>query len=332
MVDKISVLGDGGWGTTLAIHLANKGSSVRLWGAFPEYLKELDKKRENVKFLPSVKIPATIKIVPDLAESVDKADIIVLAVPSKFMREVVEKLRTAKERYKDTIILSVAKGIEKKTLKRMSEIIAELLADAKIAVLSGPSIAYEVACGQPTSVVVASDASKTSTYVQDIFISNDLRIYTTSDITGVELGGALKNPIAIAAGISDGLNLGSNAKASLITRGVVEIKRLGIAMGARQETFNGLSGIGDLITTCISPRSRNRLLGEQLGKGRKLNDILKDTEMVVEGVETTLAALELAKGYKVDMPITRGVYSALFENKPPKDILGELMEREIGSE
>lgn len=323
---KIAVLGDGGWGTTLAILLNKKGFGVNLWGAFPEYVQFLKKKRENVKFLPNIKIPKTINITDDIANAIEPAKVVVLAVPAQYMRNILKKSNNIK--IKDKIIVSVAKGIENKTLMRMSEVIRDVLGGVKLVVLSGPSISVEVANGVPTVVVAASSDKKSAKIIQETFRTNYFRIYTTSDILGVELGGALKNIIAIAAGISDGLGFGANTKAALLNRGLVEITRLGTAMGADPKTFIGLSGMGDLATTCISPYSRNRWLGEEIGRGKRLKDILKSTEMVIEGATTVSSAYELSKKYKVEMPITKEVFEVLYRGKNSKKAVIDLMMRQ----
>lgn len=322
----ITVLGDGGWGTTLAIHLNKKGHDVRLWGAFPDYVNSLKKSRENKKFLAGIKIPSNITILSDISKASIGAELIILAVPSQHIREVLTKLKGASG-IAGAIILSAAKGIENKTHKRMSEIIEELLGEIKLAVLSGPSIAYEVAREIPTTIVIASTESALSKKLQELFITDKLRVYTSGDVVGVELGGALKNIVAITAGIGDGLGLGANAKAAVLTRGLAEITRLGMAMGAKRETFSGLSGIGDLVTTCISPHGRNRWFGEELGKGRKAKEILSKTEMVVEGVATAKSAYELAKKFNVDMPITNQIYQVIYADKNPQHAVRDLMTR-----
>jgi glycerol-3-phosphate dehydrogenase (NAD(P)+) len=327
---KIAIIGDGGWGTTLAIILSRKGYKVSLWGAFPEYVRFLKEKRENVKFLPSIPIPKEILITADLEEALSNSKAIVLAVPSQFMRSVINKLKGFN--LSDSIIVSVTKGIENKTLKRMSEVIEELLGEVRLAVLSGPSIAIEVARGIPTTVVAASQGKDICRQIQTMFSTDRFRVYTNQDVTGVELGGALKNIIAIAAGISDGLGFGTNTKAALLTRGLVEITRLGVNMGADMRTFEGLSGMGDMVTTCISPHGRNRWLGEEIGRGKKLKDIISKTEMVVEGVSTTESAYELSKKNKVDMPIIREIYAVLFKNKDPLLAVNDLMKRKTKSE
>lgn len=322
---NVCIIGDGGWGTTLAILLSGKGVKTSLWGAFPEYVGVLKSKRENPKFLPGVKIPEGVEITASMEDALDKKEIVVLAIPSQHMRGVITMLKT--QNISDKIFVSVTKGIETKTLKRMSEIIDELLSGPKLCVLSGPTIALEVANGIPTTIVSASHDMALARGIQDIFMTERLRVYTSSDVIGVELGGSLKNIIAIAAGASDALGFGTNSKAAILTRGLVEIVRLGVRMGAKAETFYGLSGLGDLTTTCISPYSRNRWLGEEIGKGKKLKDVLKETEMVIEGVATAESAFELSKKYKVEMPITSEIYKVLYENKDPRIAVRDLMTR-----
>jgi glycerol-3-phosphate dehydrogenase (NAD(P)+) len=323
--EKVSIIGDGGWGTTLGILLAKKGIDVAVWGAFPEYIEIVKRGRENVKFLPGVKIPDSVMLTASLTEALGHSQIVVLAVPSQFMRGVLMMLKV--ESISGKSFISVTKGIENKTLKRMSEVADEVLGRQKFAVLSGPTIALEVANGSPTTIVAASDDARLATAVQDIFMTDRFRVYTSSDVIGVELGGSLKNIIAIAAGACDALGFGTNAKSAVLTRGLVEIVRLGAAMGARRETFYGLSGLGDLTTTCISQYSRNRWLGEEVGKGKKLTDVLKETDMVIEGVATARSAYDLSKKYKVEMPIISEIYKVLYENKDPKRAVHDLMTR-----
>ena len=319
----IAVLGDGGWGTTLAIYLHRLGHRVTWWGAFPDDVKRLDRRRENAKFLPGIRIPRSIRITPDLSDAVCSAQIVVLAIPSQYLRAVVRRLK--RQPLSDTAFVSVAKGIEPRTLKRMSQVVAEELGRVPLAVLSGPNIASEIARGYPASSVVASSNRALASRIQQLFMSDRLRLYTSTDVIGVELGGALKNPIAIASGIGDGLGFGANAKAALITRGVVEMARLGVAMGAKEETFRGLSGLGDLVTTCLS--GRNRWLGEQLGRGRSLKQVLASTPMVIEGVETARAAVRLGRRHRVELPVIEQVHAILFCRRPPKRALQALMLR-----
>ena len=319
----IAVLGDGGWGTTLAIYLHRAGHRVLWWGVLPEYVAQLDQRRENVKFLPGIPIPDSLLITAELARAVETANLIVLAIPSQYLRPVAQRL--ARLSTAATAVLSVAKGIEVNTLKRMSEVIGEELPELRVAVLSGPNVASEIASGQPASSVVASDDPALASEIQRAFMNDRLRLYTSTDVIGVELGGALKNPLAIAAGISDGLGFGANAKATLITRGVVEMARLGMAMGAQQDTFWGLSGLGDLITTCIS--GRNHWLGDQIGRGRSLKATLASTPMVIEGVETSKAAVELADRVHVELPIIEEAHAILARRRSPKAALQRLMGR-----
>jgi len=322
---RISILGDGGWGTTLAILLSKKGLSVRLWSAFPDYADTVKQNSENIKFLPGIKIPKAIDITSDIAKALD-ADVIVVAVPSQFLRGIIAKIKGAS--FNPQIIVSVVKGIENTTFNRPSEIIRQDLGYDNIAVLSGPTIAYEIAGGLPATSVIASASKDVAKQAQELFMSDRFRVYTSTDIIGVELGGALKNIIAIAAGISDGLKLGTNAKAALFTRGLVEMKRLGAALGAEQETFNGLSGIGDLVTTCISLYSRNRTVGEEITRGKKLSDLIENMDMVAEGIETTRSVYGLSKKIGIEMPITEQVYQVLFKDKNPHTAVSDLMLRD----
>ena len=262
---KIAVLGDGGWGTALAILLKNKGFDVLVWGAFKDNIEALTKSSENKRFLPGIKIPKGIGFTPDVYAACEDANLVILAIPSRFLRGVLLKNIDCLKESRASFV-SVIKGIEQKTLKRMSEVVFEILGEREIAVLSGPSIAPEVARGIPTAVVVASEDEVLAHKVRDIFRTERFRVYTNQDIIGVELGGALKNVVAIAAGISDGLGFGANTKAAILTRGILEMARLGVAMGGGEETFKGLSGLGDLVTTCVSKEGRNRGFGEAIGK------------------------------------------------------------------
>jgi glycerol-3-phosphate dehydrogenase (NAD(P)+) len=327
MKSKIAVLGDGGWGTTIAILLSNKGYNVMVWGAFPEYTALLEKDRVNHKFLPGIKIPEGISFTSDTGR-IPKDAIFVIAIPSKYLRKTIS-------RFKGRIggkVVSLTKGIEVETLKRPSEVISEVLGNVKISALSGPSISFEVARNLPATLVAASDDEALAKETQGIFNTPDFRVYTSGDLKGVELGGALKNIIAIAAGISDGMGFGVNTKAAILTRGLAEIIRLGTKMHAKKETFFGLSGLGDLATTCMSPHSRNRRLGEEIGKGKKLKDILKETEMIMEGITTTKSTYELSKKLGVEMPITEKIYEVLYAGKSAKDAVKELMTRALKAE
>jgi len=322
---RIAILGDGGWGTTLAVLLSGKGYSVTLWGAFDNYTKVMARSRENPKFLPGVRIPSQVEITSDLKVALDGKGLIVLAIPSQYTRQVLKKIRGNFDGR--AIFLSVTKGIEIGSLKRISEVVHEELGQVKLAVLSGPTIAREVARGIPTAAVVASHNIKIRKFLQNIFNTEKFRVYTNADIIGVELGGSLKNVIAIACGVSDGLGFGTNTKAAILARGLAEISRLGKAMGAKLETFSGISGLGDLVTTCVSKESRNRFVGEEIGRGKTLKDIHKHMQMIAEGVPTAKSAYALSKKYKVEMPITKEVYGLLYKNKSPLQAVRDLMTR-----
>jgi len=330
-IENITIIGDGSWGTTLAIYLYNKNYEVNLWGVFPDYLKILDNERENPKFLPGIKIPPKINITSDIDYVIDKADLVIFAVPSKFMRSVVGKF--SHKDFIDKSILSVAKGIEEDTFMRMTEVIKEELRGMKnISVLSGPTIAYEVIENMPAASVIASEDEQAGPLLQEVLNSASFRIYTNPDVIGIELCGAIKNVMAIAAGISDGIGFGTNTKAALLTRATVEIIRLGKELGAKMDTFNGLAGIGDLITTCFSYRSRNRGFGEEIGKGRTKDEIVGSMEMVVEGITTVKGIYGLGKKLHIDLPITNQVYEVLYNHKPPEEAVIELMTRVPKSE
>lgn len=327
---KITVIGDGGWGTTLAIILNQRGNDVTVWGVFPDYIETMKSKRENIKFLPGVKIPEAIALTSELDSAVRDSEILVLAAPSQHMREVAGRMKGLKLDGK--LFVSVSKGIENHSLMRMSQVIRDVLGKVKIGVLSGPTISYEVARGLPTTVVAASEEEKTAQEIQDLFMTENFRIYTNTDLIGVELGGSLKNVIAIAAGISDGMGFGVNTKSGLLVRGIVEIARLGAAMGAKQETFYGISGLGDLVTTCVSTHGRNRWFGEEVGKGKKPEAVLKSTEMVVEGVGTAESCNELRKKHNIEMPIAEEIYAIIYQGKDPKIAVRDLMTRKKKSE
>jgi glycerol-3-phosphate dehydrogenase (NAD(P)+) len=324
---KITVLGAGSWGTTLALVLHQNGHHVTCWSIEKEDIELINKTRENRRFLPGILIPDDIFFTNSLSESLKSVDVVVVAVPSQAVRSVLEQIKTITKIR--PIWVNVAKGIENKTLLRVSQVIQQVMEieQEKIAVLSGPSHAEEVSRYIPTTIVAASKSSETANLIQKLFTRPYLRVYTNMDISGVELGGALKNIIAVAAGICDGAGFGDNTKAALITRCLVEINRLGIKLGAKPDTFAGLSGMGDLIVTCMSKHSRNRYVGEQIGKGRTLQDILNEMIMVAEGVKTTESAYNIAQNEGVEMPITEKVYQTLFQNKPPADAVKELMTR-----
>lgn len=330
---KISVLGAGGWGTTLAILLHYNGHYVTLWEYKKSYARQLIKKRINTDYLPGVKIPKEILITSDIEEASDNKNLIVLAVPSQFLRGVVKKINY--KQIEDAILVSVAKGIENKSLMTMSQMLKDVfphINKSQIGVISGPSHAEEVSQRIPTAVVAASTDLETAKAIQAAFMTSYFRVYASTDILGVELGGAFKNIIAIGAGIIDGAGFGDNTKAAIMTRGVAEISRLGLAMGARPETFAGLSGMGDLIVTCMSRHSRNRFVGEQIGRGKKLKDILESMEQVAEGVETTRSAKQLAAKKGIETPITNEVYKILFEDKDPVKATTDLMTRDMKTE
>ena len=322
----VAVVGDGGWGTTLALYLHRRGYRTVLWGAFPDYVEVVKKKRESTKFLPGVPLPRDLGITSDLAEAVEDARLVVLATPSQFMRGVCKRLRAFDTQKK--IWVSVAKGIEKGSLCRVSEVIQQEMKAPHLCVLSGPSHAEEVARFIPTTAVLASKSRDVVRTTQQVFSSELFRLYTNDDVVGVELGGSLKNVMAIAVGISDGMGFGDNTKAALMTRGLDEITRLGLAMGAKARTFAGLSGMGDLITTCVSRHSRNRNFGELIGRGMTVKKALKQTEMVVEGVETTRSAHALARKYGVDIPIIEEIYAVLYKAKRPGQAVHDLLKRE----
>jgi glycerol-3-phosphate dehydrogenase (NAD(P)+) len=331
MPESITILGDGAMATVCSILLSSRGFDVTMWGAFEESIERLIQNRENQKLLKGVKIPKQVKLTANDSAAFAAASLIVSAVPTQYMRSVWTRLREFVPR--EVPIVSVAKGIEIDTLLRPTQIISDVLSPGvscpwMLAALSGPNIAAELARYLPATAVAASEDEALARHVQSIFSTQWFRVYTNNDVVGVELAGASKNVIAIAAGILDGLSAGNNAKAALVTRGLVEITRLGMAMGAKEATFTGLAGLGDLITTCVSPEGRNRTVGEQLGKGRKLQDILSGMDSVAEGVPTTKAMRELAHRRKVELPITEAVYSVLFEQKDVLHALSDLMSRE----
>ncbi|WBX79259.1 NAD(P)H-dependent glycerol-3-phosphate dehydrogenase [Virgibacillus salarius] len=324
---KIAVLGAGSWGTALSIVLADNGHEVNLWTHRKDQAAIINETRRNDKYL-DVEIPSNIKAYDILTEAIDGVTAVVIVVPTKAIREVCKSLNDVLNH--DVTIIHASKGIEPVTLKRVSQMIAEKLENYKeedIVVLSGPSHAEEVALRQPTTVTVSSVQMDNAKVAQDLFINESFRVYTSPDILGIELGGALKNIIALGAGISDGLGYGDNAKAALITRGLAEIARLGTSLGANPLSFLGLPGVGDLIVTCTSVHSRNWRAGNLLGKGHKLDDVLEQMGMVVEGVRTVKAAYQFAEEQQVEMPITKGIYQVLFEEKDPKDIVEQLMNR-----
>lgn len=321
---KISVLGAGSWGTAIAIHLERLGHQITLWMRDKNQFDEIVSTRHNKKYL-DVDIPQKIYITTNFEKAIEDSSIVVIAVPSHAVRDVSKKLKDVIG--KTSIVVNLAKGIETSTLKRMSEVIKEYISN-DVVVLSGPSHAEEVVRQIPTACVLASSNVKSCEIVQDAFMDENFRLYINKDVVGVELGGALKNIIALGAGISDGLGFGDNTKAALITRGLAEISRLGVALGSDPLTFLGLAGVGDLIVTCTSMFSRNRRAGIFIGKGKSLEETLKEIGMVVEGVNTTKSAYKLSQIHKIEMPITKEIYSILFEGKNPYKAVYSLMTRD----
>jgi len=333
VVKRVAILGAGSWGITLAVLLFEKGFFVKVW-EFEKKQAQILREKRKFRFLPWVDIPREIEIISNISYALDGVGLVVVALPSHVVRRVAKKIAKV-PLPEDITIVNVSKGLEDKTLLRMSQVLSEELPEKlgkRIVVLSGPSHAEEVSRKIPTTVVVACTNEKLNKEIQKIFFTPYFRVYTNPDIIGVEMGGALKNIIALAAGIGDGLGLGDNSKAGLITRGLVEITRLGKALGAKPVTFSGLSGMGDLIVTCTSKYSRNRNFGEKIGQGETLKKALSEIKMVVEGIRTTKAAYQLAKKYKVSMPITEEVYKVIFRNKKPSEAVKDLMLRQAKPE
>jgi glycerol-3-phosphate dehydrogenase (NAD(P)+) len=328
--EHITVIGDGGWGTAIALSLESAGHSVTVWGPFPDYIGEIRKNHENRIYLPGIPLPPEIRWTSDPDKAVADAAVVVLAIPTQYFRATLKRFAGLIPACAN--IVSVAKGLDSETLDRMSRVAETELQRESVAALSGPSLADEVARGIPTAVVVASRDAAQARALQTVFRTARLRVYTSDDVIGVELGGALKNVIALAVGAADGLGFGSNTRAALITRGLAEITRLGVALGAHPITFAGLSGLGDLIVTCTSQLSRNHSVGERLGRGEKLADILASMKQVAEGVPNSRTALKLAQSVKVDTPIIRAVHSVLFENLDPRQAVIDLMGRETRPE
>ncbi len=330
---QIAVLGAGSWGTTLAVLLAKKGYQVRLWAHRPEFAAQLQAERENRRYLKGVSFPETLQIAPHLGELVSRSEYIVTAVPSQALRETAAAF--SDQPLGGKILVNVAKGIETGSGKRMSEVLLEVLPalhPSQVVALYGPSHAEEVSKEQPTTVVASSPDLSSAKKVQELFRTDMFRVYVNTDIIGVETAGSVKNIIAIAAGISDGIGYGDNAKAAIITRGLAEISRLCIRLGGDPVTISGLSGIGDLVVTCLSQHSRNRYVGEEIGRGRKLEEIISHMNMIAEGVLSSRAVHELSRSLGVEMPITKAVYEMLFDGKPPKQAIFELMTRDPKSE
>ncbi|MBW1641572.1 MAG: NAD(P)-dependent glycerol-3-phosphate dehydrogenase [Deltaproteobacteria bacterium] len=329
---KIGVVGAGSWGTAIANLLGDKGFKVHLWAFEKEIFQEIYEVKENKTFLPSISLSPNIIPSNDLAEVVSEKDLIILVVPSQHMREISSAM--AGYVSKNAIVVSASKGIENKTHLRMTGILRETLPISKrsIAVLSGPTFAKEVAMKVPSVVTVAAKSLEIAIFIQNVLATSYFRVYTSNDIVGVELGGAVKNVIAIATGISDGLGLGLNTRAAIVTRGQTEIRRLGLKLGANPRTFTGLAGIGDLVLTCTGDLSRNHTVGKKIGEGKKLQDILSEMRMVAEGVKTSKSVYNLSKKKKVDMPISHTVYRVLYEDLLPKDAVYQLMTRDLKNE
>lgn len=323
---KVSVIGAGSWGTAISRLLSLNGHEVTVWSIMEDEIRMLNAEREHKQKLPGVKLPENIEFTTDLEHSVKGRDLLVLAVPSPYTRSTAHQMAPFVE--EGQIIVNVAKGIEESTLMILTDIIEQEIPQSNAAVLSGPSHAEEVGRGIPTTVVAGARDKKTAEFIQNIFMNQVFRVYTSPDMLGIELGGALKNVIALAAGVADGLGYGDNTKAALITRGIAEMSRLGVAMGGHIETFNGLTGIGDLIVTCASVHSRNRKAGYLIGQGRTMQEAMDEVKMIVEGVYSAKAAIILAEKYQVDMPIVEEVNRVLFEDKPAKEALVDLMLRD----
>jgi glycerol-3-phosphate dehydrogenase (NAD(P)+) len=325
----VAVLGSGSWGTTLAVHLAKAGHDARLWGNDREQLADLERHRENRKFLSGIPLPAGVKVQPELEKALEGAEFHLYVVPSQVVREVAGHVKASGAR---GIPVCASKGLELGTLQRMSEVLGDVLGDEAPVTFTGPSHAEEVAVGIPTSIVAACADEDRAKAVQRLAATPMLRVYTNDDVAGCEYGGALKNVIAIAAGVCDGLGYGDNTKGMLLTRGLAEISRLGVALGGRQETFFGLTGMGDLITTAMSRHSRNRHVGERLGRGETLEQVLGGMVMVAEGVTTSRAARDLGRAHGVEMPITEQVCALALEGRSPREALQALMTRDLKPE
>jgi glycerol-3-phosphate dehydrogenase (NAD(P)+) len=330
MIEQVAVIGDGQMATACSVMLADRGVSVRMWGNSEEKIEALKMTRENRRHLPGLRIPERVSFSTDPAAVFAGAELVVSAVPCQYLRKVWQRVGEAYPR--GVPVASVSKGIENGTLLRPTQIIQDVTGNAPCVALSGPSIAQELAQCLPATLVAASERIELARLVQQTFSSQWFRVYTNTDLLGVELAGATKNVIAIAAGIIDGLGAGDNAKAALLTRGLVEITRLGVAMGARPETFAGLAGMGDLVTTCFSPVGRNRSAGEQIGKGMTVDEVIASTSSVIEGIPTTRSVYQLSRLHGVEMPITEAIHGVLFEGKEVIATLSELMARSLKGE
>ena len=332
-MSAITVIGAGSWGTALSAHLASAGRDVTLWARRPEVVEEIRRTGHNPRYLSELPIPSSVRVTNDLEEAAAASRLWALAVPSQRLRERANALRPLID---DAVqVVSLAKGIENGTLMTMSQVLDDVFEthpSSRIGALSGPSHAEEVADGRPTTLVAAAPTAEDAQRIQKAFMTERIRVYVNTDVPGVEIGGAGKNVLAIAAGIGDGVGYGDNAKAALVTRGIAELRRLGRAMGARPQTFSGLSGIGDLVATCTSEHSRNRHLGERIGSGETLDQVTESMNMVAEGVRTTESMHALAEHHEIDVPITAAVYSVLFGGKRPGEMVKRLMTRSAKSE
>ena len=332
-MSPLGIIGAGGWGTALAITQSRNQREVRLWVYEPDLAESMAASRENTVYLPGVQIPEAVRISNSLCEVVSDCDVVIIAVPSHFFRSVANQLIPLVS--KQTVFVSATKGIENDTLMRMSEILEQIAApafEAQVAVLSGPTFAPEVSRGEPTALVIASPFEELRLRLQEKLSTPRFRLYTNPDRIGVELGGAVKNIIAIAAGVASGLGLGSNAAAALVTRGLAEITRLVVACGGQRETMSGLAGLGDLVLTAYGNLSRNRRVGVELGRGRKLDDIISETRAVAEGIRTTKSTVQMAQRLGIEMPIAEKMYGVLYEGLQPQDALTDLMERKLKEE
>lgn len=325
---KIAIIGSGSWGVALAIHLAKLGNNIKIWSFMQEEADLINNERK-CKFLPEVTIPDTIYCTTSYEEAIEGSDIILHVTPSKFTRNTVKRY---KEFVKDQIVVICTKGFEKETLSTLDVVLKEEIPNVKLAILSGPSHAEEVSKSVPTAMVIASKSNEIANQLRDIFMNESMRVYTSQDVQGVELGGTLKNIIAFCAGVTAGIGLGDNTFAALITRGLCEISRLGVALGGKSDTFYGLTGLGDLIVTCISEHSRNRTAGKLMGQGKTLEEAREQIGMVIEGVDNIEVAYELSKKYNVDMPIVNAVYNMLYNDLDPKEAVTILMTRDKKSE
>ncbi len=323
---KITVLGAGTWGTALAILLAENKHEVTIWSKLPKEIEDLDKNRTSIKNLPGAILPESVVVTTDLEAALQAPEMIVMAVASVFIRETAKRISSLIPA--GMIIVNVAKGVEEATLKTLTEVIEDEIPQAEVAVLSGPSHAEEVSRKIPTTIVAGAKKKQVADAIQDAFMNEFFRVYTSPDVIGIELGGSLKNVIALAAGVLDGMGLGDNTKAALMTRGIAEISRLGVAMGGKYETFAGLSGMGDLMVTCTSKHSRNRNAGFLIGQGKTAAEAMQEVNQTVEGVYSAKAAYKLGQKYQVELPIVEQVNKVLFENKPLKEAIYDLLIRE----